>query len=275
LKTTGVFTTHRFEIPVTKINEPIYFIPFGDIHRSSPLCSEEKWLEFLAWAKSKKRAFFLGMGDYDDLASTSEREILKNPKLHEGTINTLEGIYRKFTDRLAGELSFMKGRLVGLSEGNHYGEFQNGTTTTQRLCEKLGCKYLGVSSFIRLAFKYGNKKSKIDVWAHHGLGAARLIGGSLNKVQQMAEAADAEIYLMGHDHKKSIGMTTKLVLQDGGGGLSVRHRKILLARTGSFLKAYEDGAVSYIADKAGNPTDLGTVKIELTPKRDQDYMGEI
>ena len=268
MTTTGVFTIHNFEIPVTKIGEPIYLIPFGDIHRSSPMCHESKWLEFLDWAKTKKRAYFLGMGDYDDMASTSERVILSDRKLHDSSLQTLEKLYLSNTEKLAKELKFMKGRVVGFLEGNHYAEFQSGTTSTQKLAELLDCKYLGVSSFIRLTFKYDNKSSSLDIWAHHGKGGARLIGGSLNRVQQMGENAEADIYLMGHDHKKSVGLVTKLSLKSGK-SLRLHHKKQLYARTGSFLKAYEDNRISYVADMGLSPTDLGVVKIELTPKRDR------
>jgi hypothetical protein len=270
MTTTGIFTTHYVEIPVTDINKPIYLIPFGDIHRSSDMCDVVRWQQFLVWAKSKKKAYFLGMGDYDDLASTTERKVLGNRDLHESTKNTIEGIYETHTNRLFNEIKFMKGRLIGLLEGNHYGEFSSGITTTQYLALKLGAKYLGVSSFIRLSFLYQRKRLIVDVWAHHGKGAARLIGGSLNRVQQMGEAAEADIYCMGHDHKKSVGMTTKLKLTTGNGKMRLIHKKQLYARTGSFLKAYENDKQSYIVDGAMNPTDLGVVKIELTPKRKQE-----
>lgn len=270
MNTTGIFDIHKFEIKATKYGEPIYIIPFGDIHRNAPLCHVEKWVEFLDWAKRKRNAYFLGMGDYDDLASASERMILMDRKLHESTRDTIEDLYRKLTDRLAKELSFMSGRLIGLIEGNHFGEFQNGTTTTQRLAEKLNCKYLGVSAFVRLQITTRGTRQGVcvDVWAHHGMGAARLIGGSLNRVQQMLEAAEADLYLMGHDHKKSVGMVSRLELR-GSSDLRLHNAKKVFARTGSFLKGYEPGKKSYIVDKAMNPTDLGVVKIELTPKRER------
>ena len=266
MNTTGIFTIHNRKIEVTELNKPIYLIPFGDLHRSSPMCHVQKWKEFLAWAGNKERALFLGMGDYDDLASASERSILSNRQLHDSSIQTIEDVYKGHTARLAKELEFMNGKLLGLIEGNHYGEFQNGTTTTQLLADKLGCKYLGANSFIRLTFLFGKKHASIDIWAHHGKGAARLIGGSLNKVQQMGEIANADIFLMGHDHKKSIGTVNKLMLH-GDNKLKLRHQKQLYARTGSFLKGYEDGKKSYVVDMALNPTDLGVVKIEITPKR--------
>jgi hypothetical protein len=266
------FEVYTFPIKFDKFGEPIYLIPFGDVHRSSANCHEEKWLEFCAWAIRKKNAYFLGMGDYDDLASGSERLLLNNKALHDSTILTLEDVYRKLTLKFAKELSFMRGRIVGLIEGNHFGEFQNGTTTTQLLAEKLECKYLGVSAFVRLSITQNNVRhdhQSIDIWAHHGLGGARLIGGSLNRVQQMGEIANADIYLMGHDHKKSLGTVSQLELSSGGHNAKLHHHKKLFARTGSFLRGYVPGVKSYVAAKMLNPTDLGVVKIELTPRRVQ------
>ena len=275
--TTGIFTTARYSIKA-KINETNYLLPFGDVHRSSPMHSEEHWKGFLEWARRKKNCTFIGMGDYDDLASTSEREILANPKIHESSKKTFEQLYQRHIDKLCAEIGFMKGRLIGLIEGNHYTLFPDGTTSTQRMCRILGCEYLGCSSFIRFVIKATTKRlttSSIDIWAHHGKGAARLVGGSLNRVQQMAEGATANLYLMGHDHKKSAATSSKLYLSEGKGTLHLRHKKQLYVRTGGFLKGYEPNEASYIADGCMSPTDLGVVKIELTLKRtvtdDDDY----
>jgi hypothetical protein len=270
MQTPGIFTIYRFEIPYTKYNEPIYLIPFGDIHRSSPMCDITRWADFLDWAKSKKRAYFLGMGDYDDLGSTSEREILNNAKLHDSTKITLEQLYMKHVKTLTKELAFTQGRLIGLLDGNHYGLFSDGTTTTQRMCQLLECKYLGANAFIRLAFvnKPLRANNTVDVWAHHGKGSARLTGGSLNRVEQMLETAEADICLMGHDHRKSVALKSRLKLQGSGDSLRLSRRKILIGRTGSFLRGYEPDEASYVVDACLNPTELGVIKIELTPRRE-------
>lgn len=272
MQTTGIFHTHEYTIQNVQPGKPIYVIPVGDIHRSSPQCDTERWLEFCDWAKKKRWAYFLGMGDYDDFASTSERIILSDPKLHESSRETIEDLQRSHTTRLAKEMSFMRDRTIGILGGNHYGNFINGTTTDHLLAEKLGTTYLGVSAFIRLRLitPHGSRHS-VDIWAHHGKGAARLAGGSINRVQQMAETAEADIYLMGHDHKKTISFIPRLRLQEGARAntIKLKQRKILLARTGSFLRGYTPGHASYIVDGAMSPTDLGVVKIELTVKRRQ------
>ena len=264
----SIFTVHNYHIEVDKLNEPIYLIPFGDVHRFAPLCDVEKWHEFLAWAKIKPNSYFLGMGDYDDLASTSERKALMQACLHESTQMTIDELFISRTNKLCEELSFMKGKLIGMIEGNHYGMLQSGISTTQMMCEKLKTKYLGVSSFIRLSFIHNkNRRASIDVWAHHGRGASRLFGGSLNSVEQMSSISNAQVLLMGHDHKKSVALKTSLYLTNGGKEVKLKQRKILLGRTGSFLRGYVDNAPSYIAELALPPTDLGVLKIELTPKR--------
>jgi len=270
MQTTGLFTVHKFDIYFEKYGEPIYLFPFGDIHRSSPNCDVDRWLEFLDWAKNKDRAYFLGMGDYDDLASSSERAILNNKALHDSTLVTLDKHYRKHTDDFYNEVKFMGDKVIGLIEGNHYQELQSGITTTQYLAEKMECKYLGVSSFIRLILHKsgrGTTTQSIDIWAHHGKGAARKVGGSLNKVEDMIVSANADIYLMGHDHKKSVGYVPTLELVETSGGIKLKAKKKLIARTGSFLKGFTPEKISYVADMALNPTDLGVIKIELTPRR--------
>jgi len=271
MKTTGIYTHTKYEIKFKNYGDRITLIPFGDVHRSSQLCHVEKWHEFLKWAKEQKNAYFLGMGDYNDLASTSERSILSNEHLHESTKYDLESLYRKQTLLFANEIDFMKGRLIGLVEGNHFAYLSSGITTTQLMAESLGCKYLGVSSFIRLILKKDTHDThQIDIWAHHGLGGGRTQGSDINKIEQMIRCADAQIYLMGHSHKKHVAMQSRLRLRAVKDGVDLDNQKIILARTGAFLKGYENEKASYIADGAYSPTDIGTVSITITPKRNKE-----
>jgi len=75
---------------------------------------------------------------------------------------------------------------------------------------------------------------------------------------------------MGHDHKKGcIPSSPRLTLVSGGKNpeLTVRERTPWLGRTGSFLKAYENGRVSYNVDAARSPCALGWIEFEITPVR--------
>lgn len=270
------FTTHRFEIELTELNQPVYLLPFGDIHRFADNCAEDQWLEYLDWAKTKERAYFLGMGDYDDLASNSERAGLLAAKLHDSTKRSLDDYALERTNKFIEEISFMKGRLIGMIEGNHHYLFASGITSTQKMCEALGTQYLGISSFIRLVFKrpgHSTGRACLDIFAHHGKGGGTF-GSSMNSVEKMDRVAEADIYLMGDDHKKWTVLKTRMKLKDGNGHLRLHHRKILLARTGSFQLGYVPGQANFVSSFNLSPTDLGVVKIELTPRRDKRMNGD-
>jgi hypothetical protein len=65
----------------------------------------------------------------------------------------------------------------------------------------------------------------------------------------MTEVAEADVFLMGHDHKKGLATKTKLVLTGNGDKIKLNHKKILFGRTGSFLIGYRDNVVSYVSAK--------------------------
>jgi hypothetical protein len=277
MKTCGLFTTHRVELDVEH-NKPFKLIPFGDVHRDSRLHCSEYWNRFLEYAKQQTNAVFLGMGDYSDGCSTSERIALRQveDRLHEDTKADMEANYRGTADTLFEELKFMRGRCLGLLGGNHYFQFSDGDTTDHVLAAKLGAKFLGVCSFIRLSLRFKGRESSrrsIDILAHHGLGGGRLAGSTFNTVERMGAIADADIYLMGHDHNKGcIPGKTRLHLSSTGkktAELNVVERVPWYGRTGSFLKAYEPGMPSYNVDAGRSPVSLGWIEFEITPFRDQ------
>ena len=263
----SIFKTNKLEVLFENFNEVHYLLPFGDIHRDSPNCDVPLWKEYCKWGAQKPRTTFIGMGDYFDAYSGSERAGLAAIKLHESSMQNMDDFMRSKVETFAKEISFMEGKLLGLMEGNHHYEFSNGTTSTQYLCELLKCKYLACVALCRIIFRQskGHRSSAVDIFAYHGKGASRLIGGSLNTVQQMAEVCDANIYLMGHDHKKGAGMASKLAWSDGKIS-NIKEKKLFFARTGSFLQGYVENKPSFVVEKMLNPTDLGTVKIELTPR---------
>ena len=86
MKTSGLFTTHSFDIKM-RYGQEISIIIFGDIHRDSPAHADAKWQSDLAaWKRMpRETTYFLGMGDYLDSTSTSERECLGNlsQKMHD------------------------------------------------------------------------------------------------------------------------------------------------------------------------------------------------
>jgi hypothetical protein len=275
MKTTGLFTTQLIQYTLPPGVDTFKLIPFGDVHRDSDMHAHRKWQEFLEYSRGQKNALFLGMGDYCDGISTSERMVINNGGLHDTTRRSIEGLYKKVTKDLISELSFMRGRLIGMLGGNHYYEFGEGSTTDHVLADALGTRFLGVSSLIRLAVRKhtGGTVLNFDIFAHHGKGGGGSAGGTFNTIEKMAATAEADLYLMGHDHKKGcVPGHTRLKLVNAPrmkSGLDIVEHTTWLGRTGSFLKAYEDGRVSYNVDAGRSACSLGWIELDITFKRDR------
>lgn len=262
----GLFTVGQHTIALPAWGKPVYLVPFGDVHFGAPNFAEDRWREFINERKGCPNTYYIGMGDYTDMLSGSERAIYHG--LHDSTQDTMEATAMDMLNAFASTLEHARGRILGFVQGNHDMPFADGTNGTVRLAQRFKAAYMGCSTIRRLCFQRLNAKVTLDVYAHHGQGGgARLKGGSLNRVQYMAEAVEADIYLMGHDHQRGVIPDTRMVLQNTQGELRVKERQVWYARTGSFLKGYESGKRSYVADSARKPTDLGGITFEITASR--------
>ena len=97
--------------------------------------------------------YFLGMGDYIDFLSPSNRARLTSAHLYDTALDVVE---QKAMD-LVHEIYQMalhatKGKWLGLVEGHHHYDLRSGDTTDMRLCEMLGAEFFGTSGVIRLNF---------------------------------------------------------------------------------------------------------------------------
>lgn len=269
MRTDGVFTTKVFRIN-WQVGKTLSLIPFGDVHFDSPEHSESEWQRFTDFASKKKDALFLGMGDYTDSYSTSERVIMYDRNLHESSKKRHEQEAIGRLARFAKTIEFMRGRLIGLLGGNHYCELSNGTTGDHKLAEMLGCRYLGSCCAIRIVFVMPGKdrNRSIDVFAHHGRGGGTTAGGRFNSVEKMASVCEADIYLMGDNHARGCFTAgERMHLMPSNNGVILKSKARWIGRTGSFLRGYVDGHSSYIVDALLPPANLGWIEFTLTPRR--------
>jgi len=273
-----LFTTHKHEIVLDRFGDDFFIPVFSDVHRYAYNCDVDKWHKTLEFFKKLEalhpgRVRYLGNGDYDDLGSTSERMKLAHSEFHDTTYDSLDDYMDKRTRDLCKELEFMKGRVIGLVEGNHHYRFASGDTSTMRMCHYLGTKYLGGISIIRLDFLYKGakvgKRCSLDIYAHHTAGSrgggGRKAGSSLNKLEDMADVWDVDICIASHDHKINSGIPVRMYLDRH---MNVKQRDILLVRTGSFQKGWVPGKQGYVPTFNGKPNFLGCPIIKLTPIRE-------
>ena len=253
------------------VKKQLTLAPLGDIHFNAPLHARNK---FLAWCKKfrtrVKRGediYFLGMGDYTEILSGSERKALAG--IHDSSREWMDGKVNDDIDELADRLDFTHGRWIGMLAGNHNYVTMDGCSTTEKLAKLLGAQPLGIAAGIRVKLKIGKCTGvhNYDIWAHHGKGGGVLAGSTLNSVERWANAVMGDLIVMGHDHKKASIPVEHLRLTDSGDGTDVVECETRLCRSGSFLKGYVKGKCSYVAANAMRPVPLGGCEVHIT--RDQ------
>jgi hypothetical protein len=296
VKTTGIFKTCLFRTSPLRSGESFRLVFMGDVHHDAPMMASSIWKAWLRrWKKSNLHNYYLGMGDYLDWASTSERIALEKVRgtirsLHDQNAQKLQAevdrVAATANQKLLRDIGFMKGRMIGAMDGNHYAELSTGGTTTHNMCLALDAAYLGSVAWVTIEVpiagrgKGGPGKSRLgpshctlDVVLSHGTSASRLPGGSINRVNEMRGHQWADIFAMAHDHRRAIAPQSALTRRTVCANrtlprhIVIQHRSQILLRTGGFLRGYVDGQSSYIADAGLPPSDLGSVEIEVTLHR--------
>lgn len=269
-------------------SDPILLMPVGDIQWIGD--SKEVALKMLkkhiAWGV-EQGAYFIGMGDYIDSFSPSNRQRLRGAALYDTALKGIDGMAQNLVEELLEEaLAPSRGRWLGLLEGHHFHEFRDGETSDQYLSRALDAPFLGTSAYVRLVFrrgKSGTARGRVLIWAHHGAGGGTLQGAPLNKLEHIVKSFEADIYLMGHQTKKpAVALDRVEPVFSGNGEPRLIHRTKLLVGTGGFMKGYVEGARQgsiprggYVEQKMLNPTALGGPLIRIRPRWKQTGDGEV
>lgn len=256
-----------------KVGKNFTLMPAGCLHW--PVGEKDllkAWVEDL---RSTPNAYGILMGDSLDVARSHYRDHVRSYRDDDNSQESFDSYVTEEVGKLADMLRPVAPRILGLVEGNHFWEYSDGTNTEQDLCRRLKIPYLGVMGLIRL---HCNTKSthtdNLTVFAHHtgGTAGGRTTGGDVNALTRQEHAWDADIYLLGHTHRRIAFKEPVMQLTRYGNPPKVVERTKVFARTGAFLKGFKDTeipvnrkyAASYAEKRAYRPTDLGWVKIHVT-----------
>lgn len=251
-------------------NQTLLLMPVGDVHFGGNDFPFKHFEGSMRWA-GERGATFIGMGEYLDFTSASQRKI--TAQLRESQLQEMDEWVKYEIDKLFELISFTTGRWLGILEGDHRWTFQDGISGDQYLAKKLGCDFWGTSALVRLSAGIdGHPDADALLYAHHGVGGGRLAGSHLNQVENKLKDIEADIYLMGHSHAKvGAPVDRQYILPDG----LHYHRTKLLARTGSYYKAYTShnplpldtpalaSRGSYAEQRAYAPSAMGSIAIGI------------
>ena len=228
---------------------------------------------------------FLGMGDMVDFPSPSNRAKLTagfaDGSLYDSAQEHIDFVAERVLEELFEILEPTVGMWLGLLQGHHFHLFSDGTTSDNRLCQRLKAPYLGDNAFVevRWAQKDPTKKRRsirtmpsIVIWCHHGRGGGKMAGNALNQLQGMIQGFDADIYLQGHHHRQSATKVQRIKPFFGTSNAFLERKDIILGVTGGYLRGYQEGSKSggraggtYVEKAMMNPVSMGGITITATP----------
>ena len=183
-------------------NETVTLMPIGDAQVGVEAADLKRLKSHMEWGFHTKHALFLGMGDYVDMASPSNRRTLKAAGLYDTVTEALQVKAQEDIKTFLQHTLYSKGAWLGLLQGHHYMDMADGSTSDMKIAEALRAPFLGDAAIVRIIFdKHKDVDGlplKADIWCHHGRGGGVGAAAPISLLEKTARGFDADIYLMGH-----------------------------------------------------------------------------
>ena len=251
-------------------------IPVADVQLGSRGVDIERFRRMIRWANEQNRNghpnYFLGLGDYGDLASPSNREAIRGARLYDSVRGALEDRATQIKDEFLREVRGTEGRWITLLHGHHFYEYADGSTTDTKIAEALGAQYGGTCAFVRLVFEHPTHHRKLyyTIWMHHGRGSGMSPGAPINTLYKVMNHFEADAYLMAHMTKKAVAPAPRLYMEADG---KIRDHKKILAGVGGYSLGYEQGGMNlagrpegtYVEQGLMAPVSLGGILLKIRP----------
>lgn len=243
------------EVPFGKF----YVVPLADFHIGAKACAVDVIQGYLNWIKERDNAYTVLNGDLMNCATKSS-----TPELYEDRL-TPDDAY----SQLRSMLMPIKDKVLMVIRGGHEEHIYRsvGHDYSAELAFDLGdVPYRADAGMAMIYTPVSGRRAAFRFYATHGWGGARTIGAKIKKVEELAIAVEADVYILSHDHTQNVHRLNRLVpsdKHDRNGVLRLIPHRQLLVNTGGFLMY--DG---YVARKGYVPQDLGTPRIRCEIKRD-------
>lgn len=265
--------TIRADVKIIKADlsqhEFIYLIPLSDFHWDEPQSDHEAIKGYVDWIKSHKNAYTLLNGDLVTAPTAESAASVYEMGEPGGKIEFPS------LDQCAAELkkllSPIADRILAVCSGGH--EFKHlfkltGSDWTYNLMERLGREKVYARDGGVLLIKTKPLSAKDNIFFStvftHGWGGARTRGAKLRKAEYLAEAFEADIIVISHDHTQNITRRNVLTVPSWGSDEVAVHRTMLVS-SGAFR-----GYAGYPLRAGYQPADLGTPRIRIGKRLNPD-----
>ena len=220
----------------------------------------------IAQCLQQPHPLFVGMGDYIDFASPSNREAIKAAGLYDNARTVIAKATRDLVDDVYERiLKPTAGRWLGMVQGHHHFPLDDGVDSDEYLAQLLDSPWLAEFGLIKMRFADGYD---ITIGVFHGSGGSSVFPhGGLNKPFRFAPHVRLDLLLMGHTTKKAASEFSIMRFEAPEGGPDrLEHDECKLVNTGGWTKGYLDGKETYVSKAMLSPVVLGQPMIHIRPR---------
>lgn len=243
--------------------DTVTIAPLGDVHMFPDLFADNAFKTHLKYIEDTyPNVYYIGMGDYVDVASPSNRQKIRSAALYDTTLAQFDEVAEKRVDEFLELTHHTAGRWLGMIEGHHMWEFKEGHTSNDLIRQGLDAPNLKDCADIEIRFlRKDNNGARgiVNIWVHHGQGYRKYPLGLLTELAGHFPNNDA--MLMGHYHKAQFDYFPRIVRR---GQHNISYPALLMV-TGGWLKQYVPGKESYIEKKAKPPRAIGGAVFTVKP----------
>lgn len=185
------------KIDLPKDLKSIELIDIADLHIGDMMSDWEYIQELLKYVKDTPNCYCILGGDLMDTAISASIGDTYGANVQ--PMHQLEMCVKLFEP--------IKDKILCVLHGNHENRVykSDGLDMTQIFCNQLGIgeRYSATTALLFISFgndRHHARKETYIVYATHGNGGGRKEGGKINRLVDLAEIVDADLYFCGHTH---------------------------------------------------------------------------
>lgn len=185
-------------IDLPKELEKIEIHPLADLHIGDAMCDYKAVREELEYIEKTPNCYCILDGDLMDTAICSSVGDTYGANLR--PMEQLKQCVKLFEP--------IKQKVLCVTSGNHENRIykQDGIDITSLMCAQLdiGERYTSTTACIILRFGWDTHHSRkmcYTIYACHGTGGGRKEGGKIQRLADLAQIVDTDIYIMAHVHQ--------------------------------------------------------------------------
>jgi len=256
--TDDIMYTGKVSFEYSTPSDYISILPLGDLHYGSTLCDFDAFKRAVK-VLDNENTYWCLMGDViDSIVITDPRFDYRN--------SSLGDIILDHADTIVDCLLPYKDTCIGVLTGNHEDKLRQKCQIdiSRYIAKQLGAAYMGMTALLYLSFKRSTHYESYTMFLVHGGANVSTRQGRVRKLEELAQIADADIYLQAHFH--DLISTKSVTFGVNKAGKLVTKEKTFVV-TGGYLRAYENGDSSYVERKLLKPLIIGSPLVQIYPEQ--------